>query len=193
MRFALPVGRLARTCTAVAFSSLLLIVGYMASLHASNNFHEVVPNEFYRSAQLNGPELTDYLRRYHIRSVINLRGQNLDKAWYREEIAAVAAAGVEHIDFGIKSSQFIDDARMIQLVETMKNAPKPVLIHCQGGADRTGLASALYLAAIKKESEFLSELQLSFLYGHFSIYFDKAYAMNDSFEAFEPILGFEGS
>ncbi|MFD2031462.1 tyrosine-protein phosphatase [Ancylobacter dichloromethanicus] len=50
----------------------------------------------------------------------------------------------------------------------MKDAKKPILIHCQAGADRSGLASALYLAAIKKNSaEAEAEAQLSIRYGHF--------------------------
>jgi len=71
----------------------------------------------------------------------------------------------------------------------MKGAQKPILIHCREGADRTGLASALYLAAIKKAGEAVAEGQLSIRYGHISLPFIPEYAMDRAFETLEPSLG----
>jgi protein tyrosine/serine phosphatase len=75
------------------------------------------------------------------------------------------------------------------LIGIMKEAAKPILIHCQGGADRSGLASALYLAAVKKAGRATAERQISIRYGHFSLPFIAEYAMDRTLEAFEGSLG----
>jgi len=78
------------------------------------------------------------------------------------------------------------------LIALLRSAPKPVLIHCKQGSDRTGLASALYLAALAKAGEPVSEEQLSVRYGHIAIPLVGTYEMDRSFEAMEPRLGFQG-
>jgi protein tyrosine/serine phosphatase len=87
----------------------------------------------------------------------------------------------------------LTEAQAAELVQLMRDAPKPVLIHCQGGADRTGLASALYLAAIEKRSESAAKGQMSIIYGHIPLPITHAYAMDRTFEKLEPILGFSNS
>jgi hypothetical protein len=62
------------------------------------------------------------------------------------------------------------------------------LVHCYGGSDRTGLATALYLAAIKHAEESDAESQLSLLYGHLP--FGSATAMDHTFDHVEPLLGY---
>ncbi len=82
---------------------------------------------------------------------------------------------------------------MRALITLMKNAEKPILIHCKAGSDRTGLAAALYIAAVSKGGERKAESQMSIAYGHFGIPFSPAYPMDESFEAIETELGFSGS
>lgn len=166
---------------------------YLAVLHVANNFHEVVPGEMYRSAQLSKGELTHYIKKYDIKSVINLRGENLQKEWYQNEVAEAKAANVEYINFKMKASRELKYEQALELIEVMRNAPKPMLIHCQGGADRTGLAAAFYIAGIKKGTEMEAELQLSILYGHIPFWFAGGYAMNKTFEEMEPHLGYYDS
>ena len=81
-------------------------------------------------------------------------------------------------------------ARLMELIDTL---PRPLLIHCQSGADRSGLASALFLARAAKATEFQAEWQLSFFYGHVSMPTAKAWPMDRTWEALEPALGYEGS
>ena len=51
--------------------------------------------------------------------------------------------------------------------QLLREAPKPVLVHCEGGADRTGLAAALYLAAAGHPAQ--ADGQLSVRYGFVGI------------------------
>ncbi|MDB6454459.1 tyrosine-protein phosphatase [Falsirhodobacter sp. 20TX0035] len=71
----------------------------------------------------------------------------------------------------------------------LRAAPKPVLIHCMSGADRTGLASALLLANLNHDED-AAERQISFRYGHISIPYTAAWPMDQSWEALEGWLGF---
>ena len=85
------------------------------------------------------------------------------------------------------------EERLIELVEIVRRVEKPVLVHCMSGADRSGLVSALYVAAVAKLGEEAAESQISFWYGHIPLWFSPAYAMTRSFETLEPALGFHGS
>ncbi len=76
----------------------------------------------------------------------------------------------------------------------MRDAPKPLLIHCLAGADRTGLASALYVAGVEGRGELAAEWQLSIAYGHVGVpVLSRAWAMNQTWEKMEAWLGFPDS
>jgi protein tyrosine/serine phosphatase len=167
----------------------LLIGGYLGGLQLTDNFHEVLPGVLYRSAQPSATDITNYVRKYGIRMVVNLRGEN-DSDWYRQEIAATEQANIEHLDFRMSASQELSVEQAAELVQLLSDAPKPLLIHCQSGADRTGLASVLYLQQIAGIDEKTAEGQLSIRYGHIGIpYISSAYAMDRTWEKLERIFG----
>ena len=58
------------------------------------------------------------------------------------------------------------DKDMQTLLDIFKTAPRPVLIHCLGGSDRTGLASTLWKIVINKEDKKKSSKHMMFFYGH---------------------------
>ena len=59
--------------------------------------------------------------------------------------------------------------RLKQLLETFDHARYPILIHCQGGSDRTGLASTLYENQIEHiPLDQAEQAELTLRYGHFS-------------------------
>jgi protein tyrosine/serine phosphatase len=168
-------------------------VAYVGILVNRNNLHEVVPNELYRSAQPSAANLAQLKERFSIRTVINLRGANPSDAWYREETRESAKLGIAHIDFRMKASRGLDLQQATALIDLMRKAQKPILIHCQSGIDRTGLASALYLAAVGKVREEEAERQLSLAYGHLSLPILSGFAMDRTFELMEPTFGYFNS
>lgn len=171
--------------------ALIFSAGYVGFLMVTNNFHVVVPGELYRSAQPNAAEIADYKAKYGLKTIINLRGANSHQRWYQDELAASARAGITHIDFGMSARQLQPREKIARLVAILNSAQKPILIHCQSGADRTGLASAIYLAAIEKKDENTAEAQLSIRYGHVAIpVLSQAYPMDQSFEDVEGMLGY---
>jgi len=173
----------------LVLQAIVLPLAWAAHLRVSGNFHEVMKGELYRSAQPDADQLQDWVRDHGIRSVLNLRGAS-DGAWYVEETAAARELGLTHADFGMSAGKPLSQARSDQLIALMQQLPKPLLIHCKQGADRTGLASALYLAA-RGEGEERAEGQISFRYGHVGLPFTAAWPMDQSWEALEPALGFE--
>lgn len=167
----------------------LLIGGYLGGLQLTGNFHEVLPGILYRSAQPSPLDIAEYARKYDIRTIVNLRGKN-DSDWYRQEIAATKQANIEHLDFRMSASQELSVEQAVELVQLLRDAPKPILIHCQAGADRTGLASVLYLQQIAGVDEATAERQLSIRYGHIGIpYISSAYAMDRTWEKLEKVFG----
>lgn len=170
-------------------TAVALPIGWAAWLQASGNFHTVVEAEVYRSAQPDPAELETWAKAHGIRSVLNLRGPS-DQQWYSDEIAASERLGLVHADFGMRSSEMLGEARAQELIALMRSLPKPLLIHCKQGADRTGIASALYLAA-RGDGEARAEAQISFRYGHVSLPVSAAWPIDLSWEALEIPLGFE--
>ncbi len=144
-----------------------LVLGWAADFvwKALDNFHEVLPGVLYRSGQLSGSSLDAYAHVNGLRTIINLRGPNPDERWYREELAASQRDGLLHVDLPI-DSLFPTKEELAELVKILKTAPRPILVHCQSGIDRTGIASALACLLLDDTSSADKALeQLSWQYG----------------------------
>lgn len=168
--------------------SLLLVAAAAASVGAwpvylrlSGNFHEVAAGVLYRSAQPNADSLSSAIKTYGIRTVINLRGESAEP-WYTAERKVSDEAGVTHIDLALSAGEDLTDEQLDKLVTLVKDAPRPVLVHCRSGADRTGLASAAYELVVEHRPPEQASGQLSFRYGHFPWLGSSTAAMNRSFE-----------
>lgn len=162
--------------------------GYILFTIATGNFHEVVKGQVYRSAQLNPAELHGKIDTYGIKSVLNLRGKNTGKDWYDQELAACANKGVIHYDIPLSAGKDVSFKRLNELVSILKNAPKPLLIHCKSGADRTALGSALYHLAIERKLPEVSDDELTIWYGHIPIITPHVLAMDRSFQCYAEFL-----
>jgi protein tyrosine/serine phosphatase len=133
------------------------------------NFHPITPGEAYRSAQLDRDELECYIREYKIRSIINLRGQNAGESWYQQEIASSQKLGVSHFDLELGAEKAPEPSELTELLRLFTIAPRPVLIHCKAGADRSGLAAALWKMVIDGSPKSEARKQLAIRFGHMPI------------------------
>jgi protein tyrosine/serine phosphatase len=173
---------------------LVCVSAYAGLLKVNGNFHTVIDGELYRSAQPGAAAIEAYRRRYSIRTIVNLRGARRGQPWYETEVATARRLGIAHIDFAMSPNRELTQAEAAKLVALLEAAPKPILIHCQAGADRTGLASALYLAHVAKTSEERAEGQISLFFGHIGVpVLSRAYAIDSAWEKLEPWLGFSHS
>ncbi len=146
------------------------------------NFHTVSKGVVYRSAQLSLDRLAQYVEDHRIRSIVNLRGAQQWRRWYRQEKAFSRSRGIIHEDFALSAIKTISVYELDRILAFMHEAPKPILVHCYAGADRTGLISALWqLAEDRKKPAEALERQLCWMKGHFSTFHLGTNAMVQSF------------
>lgn len=155
------------------------------------NFHEILPGRYYRSAQLSGDALGEYIDQYKIKTVINLRGEHVGTPWYDAEASATASRGTTLVNFPMSALKELKAEDVQGLLGILKAAQQPVLVHCASGADRTGLASVIFLQQVAGIDEETAEWQLSPIYGHIGLPFLGAYAMDDTWEALEKVIGLD--
>jgi len=175
----------------IFFAALVLLIlppaGYFGVyMQVQGNFHPITQGEAYRSAKLDRDELAHYIKKYNIKSIVNLLGEDPRKPWYREELRISAEHHVKHYDISLSATHEPTDEEARRLVEIFKNAPRPVLIHCKGGSDRSGLVAAMWKVIVDKEPKSEARKQLSILYGHFPL--GKTSAMDNFFEHWDPAL-----
>jgi len=103
------------------------------------NLHQVTPT-LYRGAQPTAVGMRQ-LRAMGIKTVLNLRSFNSD----REEIRGTGLA-YEHIYMKAWHPERADIIRFLQITTDKNRAP--IFVHCQHGADRTGLMCAVYRVAV---------------------------------------------
>jgi len=148
----------------------LIVIGiilgiFLCYFYAYDNFHAVIDGQIYRSAQLSENKLKKIISEKKLKTIINLRGINEEKKWYTKEKKIAQDNGVQYYSFRFVAHRLPNCTQLDALIEALKSAPRPLLLHCKGGADRTGVASAMALA-IEKNSP-LSKLkqQFSLFYG----------------------------
>jgi protein tyrosine/serine phosphatase len=152
----------------IAAGAALILASGVATVLATgpHNFREVDPGRLYRSGQLSGDEFRQVIDQYGIKTIINLRGATPRSDWYREEVAAVREKGVRLIDIAFSSGRIPHPRRLIVLLDAYRDAERPILVHCQSGADRAGEASAIYQIEYmgKSKEEALEMLTLRHLH-----------------------------
>lgn len=110
-----------------------------------DNFCAVESGVFYRSGQLSAKKLNAYIKKYKIKTVINLRGKWPQAAWWRQEEAIARQNNVCLFNVPMTASKLTSKKNIRTILQIFDTAPRPILVHCQGGADRTGEVSALWV------------------------------------------------
>ena len=157
---------------------------YGALLLATGNIHTVVDGVLYRSAQLNKTQFEAVIQQHGIKSILNLRGGHLTDPWYADEMEVSKELGVTHFDYPISARRRVTPEQIAAILSIVSSAPKPLLIHCRSGADRSGLVAALFLLDAEHADPVEADRQLSLLYGHFPYLLSKTVAMDESFWEF---------
>jgi len=128
------------------------------------NFHKV-DDGVYRSAQMNPYTLKNVIQKYKLKTVITFR-QDIEKSPLSQlEKKVCEEMGVKFVRIGLTSRKLPKKSKLIELKKAFEKEKKPMLIHCKAGADRTSLASFLYLYWHGKIEE--AKKQFSFFkFGH---------------------------
>lgn len=173
---------------AAAFTAVLLVgVLYGPETGLWVNYHPVIEGVVYRSAQPHA----DTLRRFHeqdgIKTVINLRGTWSDKEWYREEKATSQQLGIENHDINLRNFQLPPVNELRRLVDLLDHSPRPILMHCRHGSDRTALASAIAVILFGQDNSLAAaRSQYLLLYGHTGLAY--GYALPNLLDCYEDWL-----
>jgi protein tyrosine/serine phosphatase len=153
------------------------------------NFHEVTPGILYRSKQLSGSQFEHFIKKYKIKTVINLRGASPDAKWYQEEMNTMQRDSVLHLDIHLSAVRYVPPQKLDSILKVVASVPKPILVHCQGGADRSGLFCAAWKLRLDKLPAKQASKQLSFVYGHIPFFvWSKTEAMDSSFHEYTRML-----
>ncbi|ONG41564.1 hypothetical protein BKE30_03780 [Alkanindiges hydrocarboniclasticus] len=132
----LLVGFLAFSCMASTVISEQRPLDWATSIDQTSNFYKVTPT-LYRSEQPNRLNVSA-LEKLNIQTVINLRD------WHSDD-KLLGKTGIRLIRIPIKTWNIHDWQIAQALVEIEKGSQYGnVLVHCQHGADRTGLIIAMH-------------------------------------------------
>ncbi len=130
-------------------------------------------------------QLQRFVAEYNIRTVVNLRGRPFND-WYPAQARMTQELGISQEDVTTSANRLPPTGEVRRLVEIFDRSEYPILIHCQQGADRTGLASTAYLL-LHTDADYATALrQCSPRYGHLRIH--TAAAMDEFFVQYEDWL-----
>ena len=150
-----------------------------------NNFYEIADG-VYRANQPSPSHLKSY-KKLGIRSVLSLRGR-AKQSYDLFEDHYCNLLDLNLVYAPTSSSSAPKPERLINIINIMRDLPKPLVVHCKSGADRAGLVSALYLIAEKKRSVEEAKKHLSLKYLHLD--FTKTGILDYFFNVFSERLKF---
>ena len=129
-----------------------------------HNFATVAEGRLYRANHPIPAWLAQATRRHGLRTVINLRGARLcgSDALSRE---AAERLGLRHIYAPFESRGAPHRDRILNLAAIFADLREPALIHCKSGADRAGIAAALFIL-VEGGTVVEARRQLSLRFGH---------------------------
>ena len=132
-----------------------------------HNFAEIAPG-IYRSNHPNHERFTEYAD-LGVKNILNLRGASAH-APYNFEVESCQALGLNLIDRPMSARMVPPVERLLQLMDILEGLDAPTLMHCKSGADRTGLASAIYLLHVldRPVEEARKMLSLRFVHLNFT-------------------------
>jgi protein tyrosine/serine phosphatase len=159
-------GRRGRWLAAWGAAALAASAFAVAAVAPNDNLREVDPGKFYRSGQMSPDRLREVIDTLGIKTIINLRGAKPKMGWYRDEVAVAREKGVRLISLRVGVYRLPHRRDLIVLLDAFRTAERPILVHCRGGADRSGLASAIYQMEYmgRQKQEALEMLSLRYLH-----------------------------
>jgi protein tyrosine phosphatase (PTP) superfamily phosphohydrolase (DUF442 family) len=135
----------------------------------SSNLGTVDPGRVIRAAQPIA-QLPQIIKDHHLASILNLRGGSSRDRWYTSEVRTAQASGVAFFDFPLNATKRPTRSELLTLIDFFDHCKYPLLIHCKAGADRTGLASALYLMMQHNEPPREAIRAFTIYHGHIPLF-----------------------
>ncbi|MFV0531956.1 MAG: dual specificity protein phosphatase family protein [Flavobacteriales bacterium] len=125
---------------------------YVYDMHINHNFETITKGKVYKSGVIPPDELEHYIKKYHIKSVVDLRFPGSKDTVNNPEIPVELTAEKEAIEkikgvnyFNNGSEQVPKKHNLDYFFKIMDNPDNyPVLIHCYHGIGRAEMYSAIY-------------------------------------------------
>ena len=130
-----------------------------------NNFYEL-GGGMYRSSQPSPSQIRRYHRKLGLKTIVNLRGES-PYGSYPLEVAVCRELGIELVDLTLFSRSPPSRRRIHLLKDCFDAIQYPALMHCKSGADRAGMAAALYRILHLDHPVEEAMKELDWKYGHF--------------------------
>jgi protein tyrosine phosphatase (PTP) superfamily phosphohydrolase (DUF442 family) len=144
---------------------MLVDHGFLRSLY-SNCFR--LPGGLFRVNQPSPLSLWRFKRRWGIRSVVNLRGQDAHKhSYHRLETVACSSLALHMTDTTIWSRGLLFREQLLDLISLIHEIELPAIAHCKSGADRAGFFAVMYRHYRLGEPVESALGELSWRFGHF--------------------------
>jgi protein tyrosine/serine phosphatase len=126
--------------------------GYIYQMHMNHNFETVTEGKVYKSGVIPPDQIADYVKKYKIKSIIDLRFPGTDDTINNPEVpeqliaereAVKKISGLNYFNNG--SKQVPQKHNLDYFFKIMDNPDNyPILIHCYHGVGRAEMYTALY-------------------------------------------------
>ncbi len=132
---------------------ILIFVGkYVFDMNINHNFETITEGKVYKSGVIPPNEIADYVKKYKIKSIVDLRFPGTQDLVNNPEIPAELTAEKEEVSkipgvnyFNNGSDQVPAQKNLDVFFKIMDNKDNyPVLIHCYHGIGRAEMYSAIY-------------------------------------------------
>lgn len=101
------------------------------------NPRKIMGEDIFMTSQPSPKKLENLILKYKIRTVINLRGENNHKDWYREEKRILSKKNVTLYNIKLSASNPIPRYEILKLLKIFNDIEYPLLVHCKDGFDRS--------------------------------------------------------
>lgn len=138
----------------ILFSALVLsAVGYYVyQTHVNHNLVVVAEGKFYKTSAMDPDDLIDFVEKYKIKTVIDLRMPGLeDRVLNPEEpgeleLEKKALEKLPNVSYvNLPTPQVPEDHTVDKFIELLENPDVyPVLVHCYHGTGRANMFSSIY-------------------------------------------------
>jgi len=138
----------------ILFATLALVLTgkYIYDRHINNNFMTITEGKVYKSGVIPPDEIESYVKKYNIKSIVDLRfpgtGDDVNNPEIPAELIAEkeAVSKIPGVNYFNNGSDQIPNQKNLDIFFTIMDNPKnyPVLIHCYHGIGRAQLYSAIY-------------------------------------------------
>ena len=127
--------------------SAVMIAGWLITLDPQgkliwDHWDSVKPGILYRSGQLTSDQLREAVKRYQLRTVINLQWPGDEM---KQERALSHRLGVDFVNLSMPGDGLGEESQFREILKILDDPDRrPALVHCARGTCRTGAAVAFY-------------------------------------------------